>query len=120
MEDFSPISIILSIIIVLAVLFIIMRILSKEPHRPNYKAFFIMGITWIPLGIVLENHGFWGIGLVFMIIGIVNRSKWKDEPKWSELTPEAKRTKLMMIIGLGVVFVLGLVVYFLVKSGVVG
>ncbi len=120
MEGLPIIGLILGLVIAFAVIFIIVRLKSKEPHKPNYRLFFIVGLTWITLGIATDNNTFLIIGIVFTIIGIVNKRKWKDEPKWSELTPEAKRTKLMMIIGLGVAFILGLVVYFLVKSGVVG
>jgi len=51
--------------------------------EPNYKAFFIMGITFLSLGIVLsaatENPGLIGIsglGAAYIAIGLKNRDKW--------------------------------------------
>jgi len=51
--------------------------------EPNYKAFFIMGITFLSLGIVLsaatENPGLIGIsglGFAYLAIGLKNRDKW--------------------------------------------
>ncbi len=51
--------------------------------EPNYKAFFIMGITFLSLGITLsaatENPGLIGIsglGVVYIVIGLKNRDKW--------------------------------------------
>jgi NhaP-type Na+/H+ or K+/H+ antiporter len=51
--------------------------------EPNYKAFFIMGITFLSLGITLsaatENPGLIGIsglGVAYIAIGLKNRDKW--------------------------------------------
>jgi len=51
--------------------------------EPNYKAFFIMGITFLSLGIVLsaatENPGLIGmsgLGAAYIAIGLKNRDKW--------------------------------------------
>jgi len=48
---------------------------------PDYRAFFILGITYLSIGIATENPGLWGMGTIFMILGAVNRDKWKEEPK---------------------------------------
>jgi len=49
----------------------------------NYKAFFILGISFLSLGIVLsvstENPGLMGIsclGVAYIAIGLKNRDKW--------------------------------------------
>jgi len=51
--------------------------------EPNYKAFFIMGITFLSLGITLsaatENPGLIGIsglGVAYLVLGLKNRDKW--------------------------------------------
>ncbi len=112
--------IITALILVLFVVFIIEQRKTGEPHAPNYRTLFIVGISWLPLGIAADNPGFWGIGAVMMIVGLVNKNKWKNAPKWSELSPEAKRLKLIAIIGLSIILLFGVVTYFLTKSGVVG
>ena len=52
--------------------------------EPNYQVFFILGILWIPIGIVfmieIDNPAFIGItgmGLIYMTIGLANRDKWE-------------------------------------------
>jgi NhaP-type Na+/H+ or K+/H+ antiporter len=51
--------------------------------EPNYKAFFIIGTTFLSLGIVLsaatDNPGLIGIsglGVAYLAIGLKNRDKW--------------------------------------------
>ena len=61
-------------------------------EEPNYRAFFVMGITWLPTGIVLMTIFFladlpfvagmplFAMGLIYLIVGLANRDKWeKDE-----------------------------------------
>jgi hypothetical protein len=89
----NPIIIVLIILIALLFVFLIVRSRSADPdrkHVPNYRALFILGITWIPIGIGTENPGLWTIGLVFMTIGLVNKAKWGQETKWADLSPEIK------------------------------
>jgi len=57
--------------------------------EPDYRAFFVMGIVWVPVGIVfmfilsLSDIPFvtgvplWIMGLVYLTIGLANRDKWK-------------------------------------------
>ncbi|KUO39137.1 MAG: hypothetical protein AVW05_04670 [Hadesarchaea archaeon DG-33] len=56
---------------------------SKET---DYRAFFIMGISFLPLGIVMTitigNPGMLGLtalGIIYMIMGLANRDKWKKK-----------------------------------------
>ena len=52
--------------------------------EPKYQVFFILGITWIPIGIVFMvainlvlGIAFMGMGVIYMAIGLVNRDKWE-------------------------------------------
>ncbi|MCP4142885.1 MAG: hypothetical protein GY755_21795 [Chloroflexi bacterium] len=81
--------------------------------EPDYRLFFILGITWLPLGISTDNTAFLAMGAIFMITGLANRDKWKEQAKWSELSPEKKRTKLIIVIGLTVFLLLGIGAYIL-------
>jgi len=116
MNNYLVLSLIIGIAI-LAVLFAVIAIYRNRGQKikPDYRVFFILGITWLPLGIATDNPGFLGMGAVFMAIGLANRSKWKEEPKWSELDPERRRTKLLIIGGLTVLFLAALVFYILAK-----
>ena len=86
-----------------------------QKTEPDYRVFFILGITWLPLGIATDNPGLWGIGAVFMVMGLANRSKWKEEPRWSELDPKKRWVKFLVILGLTVLLALGIWFYILAK-----
>ena len=87
-----------------------------QKMETDYRAFFTMGIIWLPIGIATKNPGLWGLGAVFMVAGLANRDKWKEEPKWSDLDPDARRTKLIVIGGLTVLLLAGLVYYILANN----
>ncbi len=89
---------------------------KKENRKPNYKAFFIIGICWLPLGISTGNYAFSIIGLVFMILGITHKKSWKNQPKWDELSPAEKKIKIALIIFLALILILGVVSYFIARN----
>jgi len=88
-----------------------------ESREPNYRVFFVMGITWLPIGIATDNPGFWAMGLVFLIIGLLNKDKWKDEKKWTDLSPYEQKTRLVLMGGLSLMLVVGVVAYILTRGG---
>ena len=103
--------IIAAVILLLLVATIILRKNSKTPT--NYKSFFIIGIIWIPLGIATQNHAFFVLGALFILYGLLNKSKWKDYPKWKELPPKLRKLKIITMIVLSVILLAGIVFYFL-------
>ena len=105
----------LIVLVALVFVFFIVRSRSADPEKkrvPNYRALFILGVTWLPIGIATENPGLWGAGIVFMIIGAANKSKWGQETKWRDLPPETKRAKLIFVAGMTVVLLVLVLVYF--------
>ena len=56
---------------------------KTEEVKPDYRAFFVLGISLLPMGAVLTvaiSPGFIGIaglGAAYLAIGLANRSKWK-------------------------------------------
>jgi hypothetical protein len=57
---------------------------SGDQKAVNYRAFFVIGITFLPAGVALSastgNSGFFGMsgmGAAFLAIGLMNREKWK-------------------------------------------
>lgn len=52
---------------------------------PNFKVFFILGICFLPMGVVFMVTvspafiGITGMGLIYLIIGLVNRNKWEKK-----------------------------------------
>jgi hypothetical protein len=100
------------IIIALFIVFLLVSIFTKKKPEPDYKAFFIIGITWIPLGLVFNNNFLSIMGIVFMVLGIANKDKWKKQKPWNKLTKEERKQKKVLIIALGIIVLLGLAAFF--------
>ena len=74
------------ILVGLVVLIVIVKRQKQEEIKPiDYRAFFILGICWLPMGIVfwLALDLAFGIplfvmGATFLTIGLVNRDKWAE------------------------------------------
>ena len=49
---------------------------ANDTREHNYRALFIVGLTWIPIGLAAEITTFWILGTVFMLAGVANRDKW--------------------------------------------
>jgi hypothetical protein len=51
--------------------------------EPDYQAFFAMGLSFFAMGIALSIVvtpgflGFFALGVIYMIIGLKNKDKWK-------------------------------------------
>jgi hypothetical protein len=92
------------ILIGLAVLILIVKRQKLEEKKPvDYRSFFILGICWMPLGIVfwLVMDLAFGIPLfvmggAFLTIGLVNRDKW-TEPQ--TLTGGQRKLAIISIAG---------------------
>ena len=109
------ISILVVLVVLLGVVFIMRRQKGEMPET-DYRVFFILGIAWLPLGIATDNPAFWGMGAVFLIVGLANRDKWQDETKLSNLTLSKNRTLLLVLIGLAVLLLISLAAYLIVRG----
>jgi len=85
-ETIPIIGIITLIMIALGVLVVLITIKRKKEGKypePDYRAFFIIGICVLPMGVVFVTTlnpgfmGFIGLGAFFMILGLAHRDKWK-------------------------------------------
>ncbi len=91
----------------LAVILLVLGVVvwkSRDSYAPDYRGWFYIGLIWLPIGVVmaltLDNPGYWFfavMGLVFTALGWKNRDKWKQTPKFADLTPGQKRLKLVLI-----------------------
>jgi len=116
-------SLVLTLIIgvaVLMVLGVVVAIFIKsktrnEQSETDYRVFFILGISLLPVGIATKNPGLWGVGVVFLILGLVNRDKWKAGSTWSEIDPDKRKSVFFVILGLIFLFLLGFIFYILTK-----
>ena len=106
---------ILVLLIVLVVIAIVSQRRSKRP--PDYRTLFIAGVMWLVIGIPVRNFVMAAVGLVLAVLGIAHRKEWKQaSTNWSELTREEKRTKIFLIAGIGVVFLMAVILYLLARN----
>ena len=55
---------------------------SDELQEPNYQTFYMLGMSFIPIGIVFMITvspafiAFMGLGICYMAIGLARRDKW--------------------------------------------
>jgi len=103
-------------IIILALLFIFLGFRKGEKQETDYYTLFIIGITWLAVGIPLKNYALFIMGLVFMGVGLANKDKWKKQEKWSEIPKGKKRLKIFLMIGLLFFLLLGVVVLYFTKE----
>jgi hypothetical protein len=90
MNEWILLTIILGAIAVIVGVFVLFMMMQKKKKdgtykEPNYRAFFIMGICFLPMGIIFTSSvnpgfvGFIGLGIIYMAIGLANRDKWKKK-----------------------------------------
>jgi LPXTG-motif cell wall-anchored protein len=104
-------------IIILTLLAVVFIYKKRKGIKPDANAMFIIGISWIPLGIATENHTFTVLGIVFMIIGAQQKHKNKgDEVQYSKLPPAVKRVRVILIVVAAIIFVAGIVMYYFQKG----
>jgi hypothetical protein len=54
-------------------------------EEPNYQAFFTMGLSFIAMGVALSIVvtpgflGFFALGVVYLMVGLKNKDKWKKK-----------------------------------------
>jgi hypothetical protein len=110
-NDWPLISIfIVALITILGFLFIKRLKKHSKPFQPDYYSLFIIGIIWLPAGVAADNTALSILGLAFIAIGLKNRKQWK-RTSWKDLSPEAKRFKLIITGVLGLLVLAGLIVY---------
>jgi hypothetical protein len=77
----------IAVIVGVFVLFVMQKKKKEGTYKePDYRVFFIIGISFLPLGIVLTFAvgnpgfiGFMGLGIAYIAIGLANKDKWKKE-----------------------------------------
>jgi hypothetical protein len=111
------VSIVGVLIIVLAIVFLVMR--RKEHKEPDYRAFFILGLVWMLVGIVeyftsRDFSMFLMLGLAFVALGLSHRDRW-GKPRRLLNEREIKIQKVIMV-GIAILVVLGLGIFLLIAA----
>ncbi len=72
---------------------------------------FIIGLVWTIIGLPLENHSLAGIGIVFLIAGLVHRDKWEKNKKDRKKGKMNDQMTIASAIILGLLFLSAIVIY---------
>ena len=80
---------ILALLVLIGIILILIVWKKKKEgivKEPNYQVFFVLGITWLPVGIVflfavnsVIGFAFMAMGIAYLAIGMANRDKWKKK-----------------------------------------
>lgn len=113
--------VLISVLILLIFLGVLAFFFSKKrKHKPDYYSFFIIGIIWFIFGIPLKSYTFSAMGLVFMIIGLANKDKWKENRRtWDNMDKQERTIYLGVTILLGILVAVGFLLWFLVDRGII-
>ncbi len=95
MEIASSIPVIVGIALLLILFMVVAASRGKEKMVPNYRAMFVLGICFMPIGIASDSSAFLPLGIVFMLVGLKNKDKWGQETRWVDFPPRLKRIKLI-------------------------
>jgi hypothetical protein len=80
-------AIIVTTLVVIGLILIFVVLKKKKEGKigeANYKVFFILGFSWIPIGVVFMitvnlviGIAFMSLGIAYLSIGLANRDKWE-------------------------------------------
>ncbi len=114
MTTLTLVQIILVIVLAVFLISIIWLRKSRMNRTPNFRALFILGLTWLPMGLISDITVLWTTGLIFFIIGIANRKKWDQSTRWTDLSPREKKIKLTFLFITSFLMIIFLLLYFFV------
>ncbi len=103
-------------ILVLLILGVMLFILAKQKKKTptDYYALFMMGIIWFVIGLPTGIFALWGLGLVFMTAGLVNKNKWKkNRTSWKKMSKGQRKLMIALIIAGFIAFIAGIICYIL-------
>ncbi len=108
---------IIAIILFFFILFLIyLHLRNKYGNQlTNFKIYFYLGAVFIIMGIAMKLYFFSIIGLIFTITGLVNKKNWRDFEDWVDLTPKQRRFKIIVVIGLSIIFLYFSIVNFWIR-----
>ncbi len=112
MKIYLAVMIIIALIVIgLMIIFTVTK--RKRTQTTNYRALFIVGLSFIPVSIATKNTRILILGLIFLLISLLNRKEWKNEKRWLGLTQTEKATRLLlMAVGI-ILLIAGVTLYYL-------
>ncbi len=107
-----------AVIVILGILAIFFIKAKEGKHKVDYYSLFLMGVIWIAVGIPLEIAVLWILGIVFFMVGLANKDKWKkNKMDWKKITKKQRKILYITIAMLFLLLVAGIIVFWLTKAG---
>ncbi len=105
--------ILLGIIIILVIVAVLLLVIRREElnRKPDFRTLFIVGTSWLPLGIAVEIWPLTIAGAGLMLYAGLNKRHWKTKQRWNDLPPVKRSIKLVVVAFLSAGVIAGLVVY---------
>lgn len=73
-------SFIIWLVLALLIAFAVFYLLCKPKNKkPDYYTLFVIGITWVIIGIPLKMYPLFIVGLVLTFVGLLHRKEWKKQ-----------------------------------------
>ena len=103
---------ILIMIIILFLLFLAIKLSQGKKHKTDYKGLFVIGIIWLPFGIIFNNYALLIISIIFITLGLINKDKWKSRKEiLSNMTEHEKKLRFWIIGILTLILIAGIIVF---------
>jgi len=99
-------------LVIFAIIFFLIH--RKNKFKPDYYVLFLIGLTWIAIGVPLKDYSFSIIGLILFIISLIHRKEWKKR-KLSDLSAAERKSKLILMIILGILVLMGFVMFLIFR-----
>lgn len=74
--------------------------IEEVGFRVDYRALFFISLLFIGYGFVFGDIAVWGFSILFLLVSLINVGSWRNEQKWSELSEEVKKVKLVIIFAI--------------------
>lgn len=119
MEPFITLSILIGIALLAILAIFIFKYKKIDHQEPNYYTLFILGIIFTGAGAAMfttlgpAGGGLFILGIIYLIIGLANKHKWKPEQIPKQLD---KNTRNLVII-LVALILLAIILALLFTSG---
>ena len=94
-----------------------------KKYRPDYYSMFMMGIIWLPFGIIMSfvygdssmGYIFIALGIAYMAAGLIHKKDWKKNHKsWKQMTDKEKRIKMIILGTLSLLLLIGIIIFLLI------
>ena len=109
------------VLVILLGIVAIVNIKKRKISKPDYAAFFSMGMVWIAFGIIFYDSMFFffPLGIVFLVLGLSHKKEWKKNYRsWKQLSKPEKALKIIGITILATGIIILGVYYFWLKKGI--